>query len=101
LKGVVIVRPLAFKLLTLALILILLLSLSLSAFALPMRYWLATRDVDEQPYPAASGNVTYFVVLKTTYGIVLIPIFVKSSKVSNAVTTEKSTSSSGKNEILD
>lgn len=94
-------RPLAFKLLTLALTVFLLLSFSLSAFALPIRNWLATRDVDEQPYPAASGNVTYFVVLKTTYGIVLIPVFVKSGKVSNAVTPEKSTSSSGKNEVLD
>lgn len=94
-------RPLAFKFLTLALTMFLLLSFSLSAFALPLRYWLATRDVDEQPYPAASRNATYFVVLKTTYGIVLIPVFVKSGKISNAITPEKSGFSSGKNEILD
>ena len=94
-------RPLAFKLLTLALTIFLLLSFSLSAFALPIRIWLATRDVDEQPYPQAYKNASYFVVLKTAYGYVLMPVFVKSSKVSNAVTPEKSGFSSGKNEILD
>ena len=94
-------RPLAFKLLTLALTVFLLLSFSLSAFALPVRYWLATRDLDEQPYPGAARNSTYYIVIKTSYGFVLIPVFVKSSNVSNTVTQEKPASSSGKNEDLE
>ena len=94
-------RPLAFKILTLALTVFLLLSFSLSAFALPIRYYLAVRDLDEQPYPQAYRNVGYFIVIKTANGYLLMPVFVKSSKVSKAVSQEKSDSSSGKNEILD
>lgn len=96
-----IVRPLAFKLLTLALTVFLLLSFSLSAFALPIRYWLATRDADENPWPGAAHNSSIFIVIKTTNGYMLMPVFVKSSKVSNTVTQEKQISSSGKNEVLE
>ncbi len=94
-------RPLAFKLLTLLLTIFLLLSFSLSAVALPIRYLLATRDLDEQPYPGVFRNGTYFIVIKTANGYMLMPIFVKSSKVSNTVSQEKSGSSSGKNEVLE
>jgi hypothetical protein len=98
---VVIVRPLAFKLLTFALTLFLLLSFSLSAFALPIRYWLAIRDLDEQPYPGAVRNTRYFIILKTAQGFVLIPIFVKSGNVSNTVTEDKTIIPSRKNEVVD
>lgn len=94
-------RPLAFKLLTLALTVFLLLSFSLSAFALPIRYWLATRDADENPWPGAAHNSSIFIVIKATNGYMLMPVFVKSSKVSNTVTQEKQISSSGKNEVLE
>ncbi len=94
-------RPLAFKLLTLLLTIFLLLSFSLSAFALPIRYWLATRDLDEQPYPHAYRNSSYFIVIKTAYGFVLMPVFVKPSNVSITVTEEKATLSSRKNEVVD
>ena len=94
-------RPLAFKLLTLALTVFLLLSFSLSAFALPIRYWLATRDTDDQPWPRAFRNSSYFIVVKTTNGFVLIPVFIKSSNVSNTITQEKQGSSSGKNAVAE
>ncbi len=94
-------RPLAFKLLTLLLTIFLLLSFSLSAFALPIRYWLATRDLDEQPYPQAYRNASYFIVIKTSFGFVLMPIFVKSGSVSSTATEEKPAPSSRKNEAVD
>ncbi len=94
-------RPLAFKLLTLLLTIFLLLSFSLSAVALPIRYLLATRDLDESPWPRAFGNSSFFIVIKTTNGFILMPVFIKSSTVSNTVTQEKPVSSSGKNEIAE
>ncbi len=97
-----IVRPPSFKLLTLVITtLFVLLSFSLSAYALPIRYWLATRDADEQPYPAASPNTSYFIVLKTAFGFVLIPIFVKSSRIANSVAAQKSSDSRRANEVIE
>jgi len=101
LKGVVFVRPLAFKLLTLLLTIFLLLLFSLSAFARPPMYWLATRDLDEQPHPHAFRSSSYFAVIKTTYGFVLMPVFVKSSKVSNTAAEEKPNASPRANEVAD
>ena len=94
-------RPLAFKFLTLALTILLLLSFSLSAVALPIRYLLATRDLDEQPYPQVYRNSSYFMVIKTAYGFVLMPVFVKSNNVSTTVTEEKPATASRKNEAVD
>jgi hypothetical protein len=97
---VVIVRPLAFKLLTLVLTIFLLLSflLSIPVFA---KGRLRAPDVDEQPWPAAARNLYYFAVIKTASGFVLIPVFVKSGSVANTATQEKQSSSSGKNEVFE
>lgn len=92
-------RPLTFKLLTFALTLLLLLSFSLLAFALPERYWLVRQELDEQPYPHAASNTTYFIVLKTTYGLILIPIFVKTGSASNSDIAQKQNDSRRANEI--
>lgn|GEM_PF-4055984 len=94
-------RPCASKIFTLALTVFLLLSFSLSAFALPIRYWLATRDLDEQPYPQAYRHASYFVVIKTSYGIIVMPVFVKSNGASTAVSEDKTTPTSLKNEAID
>ncbi|HXF48254.1 MAG TPA: hypothetical protein VNL73_02365 [Verrucomicrobiae bacterium] len=50
-KGVVFVRSLAFKLFTLLAAALLLLSSAAPAFALPQRYYLTIRDLDESGYP--------------------------------------------------
>ena len=89
------------RLLTLLLTVFLLLSFTLSAFARRPNYLRKSRDLDEQPYPAAFGKTSYFIVLKTSYGFVLFPVFVKPSKVSNAITEEKQTTSSRTNEVVD
>lgn len=94
-------RPLALKILTLALTVFLLLSFSLSAFALPIRYWLATRDLDEHPHPHAFRNASFYIVIQTSYGYVLIPVFVKTKNVSNTVAEQKPTSTSIKNEVAE
>ena len=94
-------RPPAFKLLTLALTLFLLLSFSLSVFAMPIRVWLATRDTDEQPYPAASRQTGYFIVFKTTYGFMLIPVYVRPVSTSTSGTAQKSTDARRANEAAE
>lgn len=94
-------RPLAFKLLILALTVFLLLSFSLSAFAMPVRYWLVIQDTDEHPWPTAAGNSNYFIIIKTAFGIVLLPVLVKSTPVSNTTAAEKPNSSSSKNEVAE
>jgi hypothetical protein len=100
LKGVVIVRPLAFKLLTLALTVFLLLSF-LPPDSVSARGRLEAPDVDESPWPRAYRSSSFFIVIKIASGFVLIPVFVKSSEVSNTVTKEKSGSSSGQDEVLE
>ncbi len=95
-------RPLACKLLTLLVTAILLLSLTLPAFARRPNHLRRFRDLDEQPYPAGgAGKVAFFVVLKTANGFVLIPVFVKASRVSDITPAEGSTASSRKNEIVE
>ncbi len=95
-------RPLAFKLLILLLTIFLLLSFSLSVFARPYREWLVRKDLEEQPWPGAARNSSYFMVIKTAYGFVLLPVIVnKSSKVSNTITEEKPTDSNRANEVVE
>ena len=93
-------RPLTFKLLTLLLTIFLLLSFSLSAFALPIRNWLVMQG-DEQPWPGVVSNSSYFIVIKTAYGFVLMPVFVKSGKASNTVAEEKPIGSKQANEVAE
>ena len=94
-------RSWAFKLLTLLLTLLLLLSLSFSAFARRPNHLRNSRDLDEQPHPGGVGNSKYFVVLKTVYGFVLIPVFIKSCNVSNNDTGEKPSASPRANESIE
>lgn len=94
-------RPLVFKLLTLLLTMFLLFSFSLSAFARPPREWLASRDLDEHPHPHFFRNSSYFKVIKTAYGFVLMPVFAQSSQVSTSATVEKSTNSKRANEAVE
>ena len=87
-------RSWAFKLFTLFLALSLLLSFSAPAFAMPQRYRLAIRDLDEHSAPGVRG---YFVIWQSGVGIMIIPLFVKTTGVSSVDTTKEQLSSPQKN----
>jgi hypothetical protein len=89
-------RSWAFKLFTLFLALSLLLSFSTPAFAVPLRYWLATRDIDEIPHPHAMKYASFYVVIPLpSGGLVLLPVFVKSKATSERTTDTRDVKTSG------
>lgn len=85
-------RSLTFKLFTLLLAALLLLSFSAPASALPLRYYLAIQDLDENPHPHA---MRYFVISLPSGGFMLLPIFVKAKASSEKVSDTKDIKTSG------